>query len=223
MRDLPAIIFDLDGTLVDTSPGILSSLRDAFVVTGVKSVIEFDRSLIGPPLKEMIVTAAPFASSEVVAHTAEVFSEIYDRSGYSKLSVFPGISDFLNFLTDFGFPLHVATNKRIFPTARILALLGWEELFRTVWAIDCVSPAFANKAEMISALMKDQSDISRRFIYIGDRFEDGRAATMENGIPFFHVTWGFEPPLESLTSPLQCILSSPDPSCFEGCLKSVGY
>ena len=89
-----------------------------------------------------------------------------------------------------GHPLHIATNKRLHPTEKILAMLGWDALFTTVYALDMVTPRLPDKATMIARQLAEQAIDPTTTAYIGDRREDGEAARA-NRLAFFAATWGY--------------------------------
>ena len=86
--------------------------------------------------------------------------------------------------------LHIATNKREYPTLRIVEHLGWSKLFASVWALDSRRPPLASKSAMIAALLATHKIDPASAAYVGDRPEDGEAADA-NGLQFFAANWGY--------------------------------
>ena len=113
-RRLPrwtAALFDLDGTLVDTRPGMRGALRAAFAeVTGDDSSTELaDLSL---PLEDMIQSADPAASAARQQELSAAFRRHYDSTFWKEAYAYPGARECLRDLGASGVRAFVVTNKR---------------------------------------------------------------------------------------------------------------
>ena len=186
----PHILFDLDGTLIDSAPAILTSFREAFAQTGVVPVRAIDEAIIGPPLKETLQLLAGSSEAGLIGQLEAAFKASYDSEGYKATAAYAGVGDLLAALAGAGLTLSIATNKRIHPTRLILQHLGWLDHFAHIYALDLFTPRLPNKAAMIARLLADQQIPQDQAIYIGDRSEDGESADA-NGLPFIAVTWGY--------------------------------
>lgn len=184
------ILFDLDGTLIDSAPAILASFRDAFAQSGITPVRRIDESIIGPPLTETLQLLAGSQDAALIAKLADAFKASYDSEGYKATAAYAGVGTLLAELAAAGRSLSIATNKRIHPTRLILDYLGWSEYFAHVYALDLFPNRLPHKAAMIGRLLADQAIPQADAIYIGDRSEDGESADA-NGLPFIAVTWGY--------------------------------
>ena len=184
------IIFDLDGTLIDSAPAILLSFREAFTQSGVAPVRPVDESIIGPPLTETLQLLAGTRDPALISRLGEAFKASYDTAAYKATTAYADIEAVLPALVAAGFTLSIATNKRIYPTRLILEHLGWSSFFTHVYALDSFSPRLPDKAAMIARLLDDQAIPKTSAVYIGDRSEDGESADA-NGLPFIAVTWGY--------------------------------
>lgn len=184
------ILFDLDGTLIDSAPAILASFRDAFAQSGITPVCTIDESIIGPPLLETLQHLSGSQDQTLITRLADAFKASYDSEGYKATSAYDGIGAMLGNLTAAGLQLSIATNKRIHPTRLILEHLGWSAHFEHVYALDLFSPRLPDKAAMIRRLLADQAIAQNTAIYIGDRAEDGESADA-NHLPFIAATWGY--------------------------------
>lgn len=190
MARYPHILFDLDGTLIDSAPAILASFREAFASTGVTAVRSIDESVIGPPLTETLQLLSGSDDPALIGQLADAFKASYDSEGYKATAAYAGVGELLARLAGAGRQLSIATNKRIHPTRLILAHLGWLDYFSHVYALDLFTPRLPNKAAMIARLLADQKIACDQAIYIGDRSEDGESADA-NALPFMAVTWGY--------------------------------
>lgn len=184
------IIFDLDGTLIDSSPSILSALGATLSFHDIRPAVQLEPSIIGPPLRDILAKLAGTADSVLLDAMGATFKAHYDTSGYISTAIFPGVSELLSELWRRGIPLFIATNKRLHPTHLILEHLGWIEWFRGVYALDCVVPHLLNKAVMLSYLLGDVGIDPAQAFYVGDKLEDGFAAD-ENALPFIAACWGY--------------------------------
>ncbi len=184
------VLFDLDGTLIDSAPAILASYQAAFAAAGLSPARPLDTSIIGPPLLETIAGLFPAASAAQHAQLAAGFKHSYDREGYRQTSAYAGIGEMLEALRRAGLTLGIATNKRLHPTELILEHLGWRQHFAAVYALDMISPALPNKAAMLTHMLgKEQIDPASA-VYIGDRAEDGQASDA-NQLAFIAARWGY--------------------------------
>jgi phosphoglycolate phosphatase len=184
------VIFDLDGTLIDSAPAILASFRQVFAAAGLSPARSIDESIIGPPLKETLALISGSQDPGLLADLAARFAAIYDTTGLLATEAYAGVDALLHELAGAGLTLSIATNKRIFPTRKILEHLGWATLFRHVYALDLFEPRLPDKATMIQRLLADQGIPRHQAVYVGDRDEDGLAA-QRNELPFLAATWGY--------------------------------
>lgn len=184
------ILFDLDGTLIDSAPAILASFREAFAQTGIAPVRSIDDSIIGPPLKETLQLLADSTDATLIGQLEAAFKASYDSEGYKATAAYAGVGALLAELAGAGLTLSIATNKRIHPTRLILEHLGWLDHFAHIYALDLFTPRLPDKAAMIARLLADRNIPQQAAIYIGDRSEDGESADA-NALPFIAVTWGY--------------------------------
>lgn len=186
------LIFDLDGTLVDSSESILAGFSAALAAHGIAPRIPLTAEIIGPPLLATLALLAGTRDEALLQQLASAFKAHYDVTGYKATRAYPGVSEMLQEKFSQGVPLHLATNKRLLPTRLILEYLGWNQWFSSVYALDSATPAYPNKAAMLAQLLREQAITSATAAYIGDRAEDGQAADT-NGLAFFAANWGYGP------------------------------
>ena len=188
--DCKAVLFDLDGTLVDSSHGILQSLAYAFDVHGITPQSHLEPSLIGPPLRQTIETLSPDTNLNTIEAIIESFKLHYDDKGYRSTIVFDQILDLLENLVGHGIRLAIATNKREVPTKAIINNFFEHHNFSAVYSPDSIQPHSTNKGHLIQVLLRDLGWNPSQCLYIGDRIEDWYAARF-NHVRFAWAKWGF--------------------------------
>ena len=183
------IIFDLDGTLVDSAPGILRSLAYAFETQAIQPRAPITTQVIGPPLHETIAHLSGSSDPVTIRDCADRFKAHYDQEGLLATLPYAGILELLQALDAGGARLHVATNKRLKPARKILEHLGWESFFASIYGID-TPPGFSSKTMLLKALLEHEGCPPEHTLYIGDKLADHAAAT-SHGLHFVGVQWGY--------------------------------
>lgn len=186
-----SIIFDLDGTLVDSSESVIESIEKAFSICNVKLLKPMSSDIIGPPLIETLQVLSGISDKVILNLLAEKFKENYDSTGFKKTVVFSGINEMLNDLNDNGFQLYIATNKRNIPTNKIINYLGWNRLFRKVYSLDSFTPSVLSKKDILAKIIENHNLLKKNVIYVGD-LEDDKISARANNIGYIMVEWGYE-------------------------------
>jgi phosphoglycolate phosphatase len=188
---IKTVIFDLDGTLIESAPSILIGLEFAIKKSGLFPTLPLDSSLVGPPLKDILDKIVGGQLNVDLDILMADFKSYYDADGFKESKPYPGVRDMVNQLTESNISLYLATNKRLKPTLKIIDYFGWASLFDGVYAIDKFPEApFSNKASMIRALIQAESIEKAHAVYVGDRNEDFEASAA-NGIDAILVNWGY--------------------------------
>ncbi|WP_345417081.1 HAD hydrolase-like protein [Pseudonocardia xishanensis] len=187
------VLLDLDGTLVDSAPGILGTLRTAFDQVGVPwddSVI--GPHLLGPPLYESL---PPLVGETAAERILTLYRPLYRDSGLLESTPYPGIEDLLHALVEAGARLALATSKAEPAARQILENQGWTALFTEI-AGDTVDAQLPSKAAVVGEVLRrlgspDPADC----VMVGDRKHDvlGSAA---HGIRCLGAGWGYSEPGE---------------------------
>ncbi len=123
------VIFDLDGTLVDSAPDIIETLSQAYRQVCPTIRISISRSIIGPPLSEMIKILTPDLDDQTQQKIIAIFRMIYDSSEYPKTKPYPGIISLLKLLGKNKCRIFLVTNKPSQPTKQILEKLKLKKVF----------------------------------------------------------------------------------------------
>jgi phosphoglycolate phosphatase len=185
------VLLDLDGTLVDSAPAILTTLRAACASCGVTPLVPLDAALIGPPLRTMLERLVGENDTPLVARLEDAFRETYDLSGYRDTATYPLLHDALRRLRATDCTLVLVTNKRRVPTLRILDLLDVANEFEAVYTMDSFPPDRLSKSELVArALAELPGAAHSSTVMVGDTRED-QTASVANSIGFIAVTYGY--------------------------------
>lgn len=184
------LICDLDGTLIDSAPGIAEALRQACASVGVEPITNPDRSVIGPPLDALLKQIIGPLDAETLARLRLAFIESYDRDAYLLSKPFDGIQAMLQSVAEQGHEMALATNKRFAPTSAILQHFRWSGFFRSVETTDSKPHQTRTKSEMLADIRLGSGASIRSFFYLGDTEADSQAAR-EAGMPCIMAHWGY--------------------------------
>ncbi|RKH22842.1 HAD family hydrolase [Corallococcus praedator] len=186
------ILFDLDGTLVDSLPDIIGSFLHGFTHLGlpVPSIAEV-RALIGQPLDVMYTQFAP----EHVTGLCAAYREHYPLNFLNHSRPFPGVVQVLRTLRERGYLLAVATTKRSDMARRFVQALGMEGLLHHVQGTD----GFPHKPAP-DVLHRALAALKTEGLWmVGDTTLDLRAGRAA-GLRTYAVTWGTHSPEELATA-----------------------
>lgn len=185
-------IFDLDGTLADSSREVLFCFEKAFEKIGIEiDKTRLNSDVIGPPLVDIIKLIAPHIKDdiELLDKVVEVFREIYDYDENDISTLYDGVYELLLDLKKEGKRLFVATFKPMLPTLRVMKKLGLD-MFEDVYTIDKFGEKIT-KTEMIEDIIKKYGLKKEETVMIGDAINDMNAAK-NAGIKGVAALWGYE-------------------------------
>jgi phosphoglycolate phosphatase len=187
-----AIIFDLDGTLIDSAPGIEYALAEAIHQVIPDKQINSDnlRQCIGPPVREVVRNIFPEVSQYETEQIESCFRPVYDDIGWKKTIVYPRVIEVLSELITRGISCFIVTNKPYTPTRQILAHFGLEPFFKQVLSLNKNDPNLRSKEAMIQYLLEKHSLSPTHSLVVGDSSLDAIAAD-QNDLPFAAVLYGY--------------------------------
>lgn len=183
----PMIVFDLDGTLIDSSRDLAESASELVQAYGGPALEERDVvPMVGEGAAVLVARALARASLDPGMPGALVrFLEIYDRRLLNHTRAYAGMHEVLARLVSCG-PMAVLTNKPLAPTERILSHLGLRGFFTVVLGGDGPHPRKPDPA----ALLALAAGSSRRPVMVGDSPVDAETATGA-GCAFVLAGYGF--------------------------------
>lgn len=183
------ILFDFDGTLADTSRGIVSSYQNAFSSLGLPvPEMDFIKRTIGPPLKDMLRILSPQSDEAEIDALAVEYRKSFSESGLFEMDFYDGILDLLKRIS-IKSKIGIVSSK---PEPFIVRILDRYALSGYFTYVSGVSLGFNNKSkkERLADLITDNELNPSDCIMVGDRSEDYNSAIYA-GIGFIGVGYGF--------------------------------
>lgn len=203
-------LFDLDGTLTDSRPGIVACIKHALLELGAAPPADEDMpSFIGPPLRDTFaLLLRAELDAECVTAAIEAYRRRFTASGMFENSVYPGIPAMLDALTARGARLHVATSKpRVF-AERILDHFGLAARFDAIYGSE-LDGRLCDKRELIAHALERSALRPSETVMIGDRRHDIEGA-LHNDVSPAGVLWGYGSEEELRASGAKSLLAAPE-------------
>ncbi len=185
-------LFDLDGTIIDSAPGIIMSLAWTLDRLGrpVPSPAEL-LAYVGPPILDSFRDLAGM-NAEQSRHALDIYRPHYLQTGIFNSSVYPGVPELLERIHKTGVPISLATSKPELPALTALQFYGLAHYFTVITGAS-EDEVRSNKADVVAeALLRldaHGADTSNP-VMVGDRIHDIQGAAA-NGVPTVFVEWGY--------------------------------
>ena len=182
-----SVFFDLDGTLTDSSEGIINCAMLAFDHFGITIENRDDlRVIIGPPLRHSMVR---FGVPEDRADEAvEVFRSRYNTVGKFENFPYPGIPELLERLKAAGIRMFIATSKPEKTANEVLAHFNLSQYFEEICG-STMDGTRSSKEDVITYLFSKIGSVDQ-VVMVGDTTYDVLGAAA-HGIKTIGVSWGF--------------------------------
>ena len=187
MPHYDAILFDVDGTLIDSAPGILNTLEMVFRDMGVDLTNVNLRRYIGPPLRKSF--AEHFSDPAKIEEATERYRMIYHEKGSHEGGVYPGVPEMLRRLKDAGFTLCTATCKPTEVVTPILEEQGIAGYFAFVGGAS-MDESRDTKTDVIRHVLRQPALQGKRVLMVGDRSDDMQGAA-NCGLDAVGVLYGY--------------------------------
>jgi phosphoglycolate phosphatase len=181
------VLFDLDGTLVDSTPGIWASVRVVAAHLGLPEPTPRQlRDMVGPPLQDGFAAVLGVPPADVDRAVA-AYRAHYSAGALLDVTVYDGVPELLRTLRDTGATLAVATSK---PQAFAVRVLGHVGLLRAFAGVHGATfdGAVRHKDQVVAAALAAHPG-TRAVALVGDRAQDVLGAAA-HGLPCIGAGWG---------------------------------
>lgn len=181
------IIFDMDGTLMDSGRGLMNGVKYTLQQLGYPEPdSQTLRKFVGPPIREGLLRYG--MPAELVPKGMQIAVNRYSSVGKFEADVYPGIEEMLAKLQKLGHSLYVATSKPEHLAVEILEKFGLAPYFTKICGADW-SVARDTKDSVIRYLLENAGQ-QDEIVMVGDTVFDVTGAAA-HGIPTIGVTWGY--------------------------------
>lgn len=187
---LKHILFDFDGTLIDSAPCILNCYQQALTELEIEPAVPVKADIIGPPLQETVAMLAATDDATLISDLASRFKHCYDQRVATETPLYADVEEVLSDLKKRGYQLYIATNKRHLPTMAVLRHLGLTGYFTAIGSVDQMPAGQQKKGLLIRELMMQHNILADDAIYVGDKLDDYEAASF-NALQFAAAGWGY--------------------------------
>ena len=189
MKRYDAVIFDLDGTLLDTAEGIYRSVGYVIEKLNLTSPTpEVMRTFIGPPMQHSFARIYGL-DKDAADRAAAMFRDRYKEDDILLAAPYEGIYETLEALGEAGIKTAVATYKRQDYAEKILVHFGFDRICDAMCGSD-FEGKLTKKDIIDNAIKAVTSSEDARVVMVGDSDNDAIGAA-ERGVDFIAVTYGF--------------------------------
>ncbi len=194
MHALPAtIVFDLDGTLVDTAPDLCAAVNHALVVLGRPPVpMDAVRHMVGHGARKLLengLAASGAVTPELIEAGVAPLLTYYAMHIADGSRPYPGVEAALDALAAAGCSLAICTNKPQRLSSALVTALGWDGRFSANIGFDSV-PAPKPDAGHLFAAIAAAGGVPGNCVFVGDSITDTLTAKAA-GVPVIAVSFGF--------------------------------
>ena len=204
-RRKAALLFDLDGTLVDSKPGIVRCFRYALDELQKPSPSEDVLvASIGQPFRPAFAGFLDTSDEHLIEQAVTLYRNRYGESGLYEATIYEGVPDMLLALDNQ--TAYIATSKATVYASRIIQHFGLARYFRNVYGPD-LNGKLGDKTELVKHLLRTEQ-ISGDAVMIGDRADDMLAA-INNGCRAVGVLWGYGSKAELAGAGAQVLCGTP--------------
>jgi 2-phosphoglycolate phosphatase len=190
MKDLRAVLFDLDGTLLDTAPDMVNALNSLRAERGLDSMpFEAVRCGVSHGAARVVGIGFPDAQPETFVELQRRFLDIYRGAIAKETRLFPGMEAVLDFLDAAGLKTGIVTNKAAWLTEPLLEELRLRARFACVVSGDTLGQRKPHPEPLLHAAALAQVS-PRECVYVGDAERDVQAAHAA-GMPALVANYGY--------------------------------
>lgn len=163
-----AILFDFDGTLANTAPGIVLTMQKTFQEMCLPIPTDEEvRHTIGLPLKKCVQTLGQLSDKEAEEGTA-IYRKLFPVYEIEHISIFPGVSETLSLLFSQGIRMAICTSRNKFSLDSILQRYALENYFETILTADTHQLNPKPAPDMALVLMERLQVNASQTLVVGD-------------------------------------------------------
>jgi phosphoglycolate phosphatase len=188
-----SVLFDLDGTLTDSLPGIARSIQNVLRIlgAGAPTVIPSEEELrwcVGPPLRDLFQRLLITTDQSIIEKAVALYIERYEVIGFRESRVYPGVPEMLATVAP-GRRLILVTSKLTESAEKVLAEFSLRRYFAGVYGTDRHGKP-SDKSELVETAMARHGCSPSTTAIVGDRHHD-IIAGKTNGLFAIGVTYGY--------------------------------
>ncbi len=189
MVDLKTVLFDLDGTIIDSYPGIQQAFDNAYYKVYNDRNTTSIKSLIGPPIDKILFNCNGETNQDTIDLFVNYFKECYDTEDLKCSVLYDGIPELLQELQRKQITMFIVTNKRERPTKLLMQFFNLENYFCDLYCSD-KKGVYTSKELMVQDLLDIETVDRSHSVLVGDTLQDKRAACF-NKVPFVYAAYGY--------------------------------
>jgi phosphoglycolate phosphatase len=187
------VVFDLDGTLVDTAPDLCAALNHALAALGRPGVPAEDvRHMVGHGARKLLergLATSGDVTPEIIEAGVPHFLDYYAAHIADGSRPFDGVVSALDALAAGGVRLAICTNKPVALSRALISALGWEQRFVANLGFDSVERPKPDPGHVHAAIAA-AGGVRETTVFVGDSITDTTAARAA-GVPVVAVSFGF--------------------------------
>lgn len=191
LKNIENFIFDMDGTIINSSSEVLKCIKIAYEETNVPyEISKISTDVIGPPLRVIFQLISPeIKDDEILDKLESTYRKYYDYSEDDSSVLYEGIVNLFDMLNKLKKGLFIATNKPKIPAIRLIQSFKFD-FIKDVYTIDKFDNRQINKEIMVKDIIGFYNLDKQRTVMIGDALCDIEAGK-NNGILSVGALWGY--------------------------------
>ena len=191
MNKYQAVVFDVDGTLLNTEMGILSAVEYTIERHGLTELSKDElKTFIGPPIQDSFQKYYGITDKSNLQEIATTFRNRYKDCDLLKAVPYEGIYELCNALLDKGISIAIATYKRQDYARKLLEHFGFDKYTKVIYGADHENKL--KKVDIIKNCLEKMEIVDyKKAVMIGDSAYDAQGASLL-GMDFIGVIYGFE-------------------------------
>ena len=208
MKTYQAVIFDLDGTLVNSLDDLADSVNKVLQSYNFPTHdIESYKYRVGNGIRKLMERSLPEDKKELLDEALEKFKIVYAKHNLDKTAPYPQINELLSKLKEKNIKLGICTNKHDEAAKDIVKILFGDDIFDEIIGDKAGLKRKPDPAKVL-AMAKDWNLKAEQIAYLGDSGVDMQTAFNANMLAV-GVLWGFRKKVELLENKADMLIENP--------------